>query len=125
VLGRPLPSPAVLPVGMTRAAIGIEGPPPLGLPCCRIVRVSYAINGRNVALMDIHRQDQIGPGNVGEINATLAGVPAIIQQTRPPLLEADDVWYVWARDGLLIGLHVLLAEGITREAADEFAASIR
>lgn len=55
----------------------------------------------------------------------LAGVPAVIRQTRPPTLDADDVSYLWARDGLLYSLHVLLTDGITRETADAMAASIR
>lgn len=48
-----------------------------------------------------------------------------MKQTRPPTLPADDVSHLWARDGLLYGLHVLLADGVTREAADAMAASIR
>jgi hypothetical protein len=125
VLGRPVPSPTVVPAGMTRAEIGIDGPPPLGLPCCRKVRVSYALKGKNVALMDVHRQEAIPPGNLRDVNATLGGVPAVIQQSYNASAGADDVWYLWARDGLLIGLHVLLADGITRQTADDFAASIR
>jgi hypothetical protein len=105
--------------------LGIDGPPPLGLACCRMVHVSYSLNGRNFALLDVHRQDAIPVGNVAQINAALAGVPAVIQQTQRPTLDADDVSYLWARDGLLYGLHVLLADGITREAADAMAASIR
>ncbi len=125
VLGRPLPKPSVLPAGMTRAELGIGGPPPSGMPCCRMVYVSYAIEGRNVARMDIHRQDAIPPGNLGDINATLSGVPAVIQQSHIASLQADDVSYLWARDGLLIGLHVLLVGGMSRQVADEMAASIR
>ena len=90
-----------------------------------MVNVSYAMNGRNFALMNVRKQDAIPPGNAGEVNATLAGVPAVITQTRRPNLEADDVSYLWARDGLLYGMHVLLADGVTREAADSMAASIR
>ncbi len=90
-----------------------------------MVYVSYAIEGRNVARMDIHRQDAIPPGNLGDINATLSGVPAVIQQSHIASLQADDVSYLWARDGLLIGLHVLLVGGMSRQVADEMAASIR
>jgi hypothetical protein len=125
VLGRPLPRPGVLPDGARMAGIGIDGPPPAGMSCCRSVNVGYSKNGRNFALLNVHRQDAIPVGNAGEINAMLAGVPAVIRQTRPPTLEADDVSYLWARDGLLYSLHVLLTDGVTRETADAMAASIR
>jgi hypothetical protein len=124
VLGRPLPRPT-LPDGARMAGIGIDGPPPMGVECCRSVLVSYQINGRNFALLNVQKQDAIPPGNAGEINAMLAGVPAVIRQTRPSTLDADDVSYLWARDGLLYSLHVLLTVGITRETADAMAASIR
>jgi len=125
VLGRPLPRPVTLPPGARMAQLGIDGPPPANLTCCRMVRVSYSVNGQNFALLAIHRQDAIPGGNVAEINATLAGVPAVIQQSRRQTLDSDDVSYLWARDGLLYGLHVLLTDGITRELADAMAASIR
>jgi hypothetical protein len=125
VLGRPLPQPGTLPDGALRSGIGIDGPPPVGADCCRMVNVSYSMKGRNFALMSVRKQDAIPPGNAGEINATLAGAPAVIKQTRPPSLDADDVSYLWARDGLLYSLHVLLADGVTRQAADEMAASVR
>jgi hypothetical protein len=89
------------------------------------VLVAYSKNGRNFALLNVHRQDAIPIGNAGEINAVLAGVPAVIHQTRPPTLDADDVSYLWARDGLLHSLHIRLADGVTRETADAMAASIR
>jgi hypothetical protein len=125
VLGRPLPRPGVLPEGARMAGIGIDGPPPAGMGCCRSVNVGYSKSGRNFALLNVHRQDAIPVGNAGEINAMLAGVPAVIRQTRPPALDADDVSYLWARDGLLYSLHVLLTDGVTRETADAMAASIR
>jgi hypothetical protein len=125
VLGRPLPRPGTLPEGARLAGIGIDGPPPAGTACCRSVLVAYSKNGRNFALLNVHRQDAIPIGNAGEINAVLAGVPAVIHQTRPPTLDADDVSYLWARDGLLHSLHIRLADGVTRETADAMAASIR
>jgi hypothetical protein len=125
VLGRPLPRPGVLPDGARMAGIAIDGPPPAGMACCRSVNVGYSKNGRNFALLKIHRQDAIPVGNAGDVNATLAGVPAVIRQTRPPTLDADDVSYLWAREGLLYSLHVLLTYGVTRETADAMAASIR
>ena len=107
------------------AGIGIDGPPPMGSECCRSVLVTYQVNGRNLALLNIHRQGAIPPANAGQINAMVGGVPAIIQQTRRASLDADDVSYLWARDGLLYSLHVVLWDGITRETADAMAASIR
>lgn len=125
VLGRPLPQPGTLPNGARIAGIGVDGPPPAGFDCCRMVHVAYQMSGRNFARLTILRHDAIPIGNAGQVNAMLAGVPAVIQQTRLPTLDADDVSYLWARDGLLYGLHVLLADGITRETADAMAASIR
>ena len=125
VLGRPLPQPGTLPSGARIAGIGIDGPPPAGVDCCRMVLVSYSTGGRNFALLTVRRQDAIPVGNTGEIKSTLAGVPAVINQRRIPTLGADDVSYLWARDGLLYELHVMLTDGITREAADAMAASIR
>jgi len=125
VLGRPLPRPAILPSGARMTQIAIDGPPPAGFDCCRIVHVSYATNGKNFASLAVQRQNAIPRGNVGQINATLAGVPAIIEQTRRPTLDADDVSYLWARDGPLYSLHVLLTDGITREGADAMAASFQ
>jgi hypothetical protein len=123
-LGRPLPHPGTLPDGARRSGIGIDSAP-LSLECCRVVHVSYEMHGRTFAMMTVHRQDAIPVGNAGEVNAMLAGVPAVIQQRRPPSLDADDVSYLWARDGLLYSLHVLLTAGVTRENADAMAASMR
>src|SRR5438876_2110806 len=78
VLGRPLPDAAVLPSGVRRAEITIDGPPPAGFSCCRFVHVTYASSGRNVVLMSIHRGGGIPAGNVGQVNGTVAGVPAIV-----------------------------------------------
>jgi hypothetical protein len=125
VLGRPLPRPVTLPPGARMAQLGIDGPPPANLACCRMVHVSYSVNGKGFALLDIHKQEAIPSGNVAQINATLAGAPAVIQQSRRQTQDSDDVSYLWARDGLLYGLHVLLTDGITRDLADAMAASIR
>src|SRR5712691_4731386 len=53
VLGRQLPDATVLPSGVRRAEITIDGPPPPGFSCCRFVRMAYASSGRNVVLMSI------------------------------------------------------------------------
>jgi len=90
-----------------------------------MVHVSYSTSGRNFGLLTVQRQDAIPAGNVDQFDATLAGVPAVIEQKRLPTLDADEVSYLWARDGLLYVLHIMLADGITREAADAMAASIR
>ena len=122
VLGRPLPNATVLPAGMRRAEIGIAGPPLRGWSCCWIVSVSYAVGGGNVAYMTVRKQDAISPGQLRDINATLAGVPAVISADSP---GTTHVSYRWVRNGLLIDLLVFLRDGVTRQAADEFAASIR
>ena len=64
-------------------------------------------------------------GNVGEKNSTVGGVPAIVRQGYIASRNADDVNYVWVRDGLVFVLHLSLTSGMTREMTDAMAASIR
>jgi hypothetical protein len=87
-----------------------------------MVQVSYAIGGRNVAYMTVRKQDTIPTNQVRDINATLAGVPAVVSADSP---NVSLVSYLWARDRLLIDLRVFLRDGITRDSAHEFATSIR
>jgi hypothetical protein len=67
-----------------------------------MVQVSYAIGGRKVAYMTVRKQDAIPPGQAPYINATLAGVPAVISG------NVLVVSYLWVRNGLLIDLQVFL-----------------
>lgn len=122
-LGRPVPVATMLPDGVERRGLAIAGAPLLRGP--RDVTVSYSKSGRGVALLRVIRADGIPTGNLGDINGTVAGAPAIVRQTRLVSVDADDVLYLWSRDGLLLTLHVRLEPGIAREAADAMAASIR
>ena len=122
-LGRSLPQAMLLPNGVQKSALTIDGAVIPGMP--RRVAVGYAKEGHGVALLGIVRQDAIPVGNVAEINSTVAGVPAVVKQVRIQSADADDVSYLWARDGLLFTLHIGLGGGITREAADAMASSIR
>jgi hypothetical protein len=123
VLGRPLPHATVLPDGVRESWMSISYGAPAGIP--RMVSVAYAKDGRNILLLTVHKGNEIPPGNLSEVNSTVAGVPAIVQQVHLPSIDADDVHYLWVRDGLLLSLHVQLAPGISRQAADAMAASIR
>lgn len=122
-LGRPLPHARVLPEGVheTWSSIGDGGPG--NIP--RMVAVAYAKDGQGVGQLTVFKGDAIPAGNSSEVNGTVAGEPAVIQQTHIAALSGDDAHYLWAHDGLLFSLHVHLTLGITREAADAMAASIR
>jgi len=122
-LGRPLPRPATLPDGVSEAGSFVSTGGPANIP--RMVTVGYTKSGRGVGLLTVVPGSGIPTGNVGEINSTVAGVPAIVRQVHLVSLDTDDMQYLWSRDGLLISLHVQLVEGINREAADTMAASIR
>src|ERR1700687_5366161 len=123
VLGRPRPRATVLPDGVHESGMSISGGGPVGAQ--RIVTVSFAKDGRNIVLLQVMKGNEIPPGNVTEVNSTLAGMPAIVQQVHLSSIDADDVHYLWVRDGLLLSLHVQLAPGITRQSADAMAASTR
>lgn len=122
-LGRPLPRPAALPDGVheTWSSVSTGGPP--NIP--RLVTVSYVKTGRGVGLLTVVKGNTIPTGNTGEINSTVAGAAAIVRQVHLASVDTDDTQYLWSRDGLLLSLHVQLVEGITREAADAMAASVR
>ena len=124
-LGRPMPEAKVLPDRVQTTGPFIGGPP-VGMI---FVSVGYTQDGHGVGFLDIRNQptNAIPEGNKGEINGTVAGVPAIITVTRPgsPDTEMDMVNYLWVRDGLEFVLHMQPAPGITREAIDALAASIQ
>ena len=122
VLGRPLPRAAILPDRLRESWMSISGGGPVSIP--RMVTVAYAKDGRNVVLLQLMKGNEIPPGNVNEVNGTVAGVPAIVQQVHLSSIDADDVHYLWVRDGLLLSLHVQLAPGISRQAANAMAASL-
>lgn len=122
-LGRPLPEAKVLPDRVQTTGAFIGGPP-VGL---LMVSVGYTQDGHGVGVLNISHQptNAIPEGNMGEINGTVAGVPAIITVARSGSQDADRVDYLWVRDGLEFVLHMQLAPGITREAVDAMVASIQ
>lgn len=121
VLGRPLPHATVLPDGVRETTTAISTGAPAGIP--RMVTVGYSKDGRGVALLEIARTGP--PAGNFRANDTVAGAPAIVRQTHLQSIDADDVSFHWFRDDLMFTLHVQLAPGITRQAADAMAASIR
>lgn len=122
-LGQPRPRPAALPDGVRETWISLDSGGPAHVP--RNVTVGYAKNGRGVGVLTVMKGNTIPPGNTGEINSTVAGAPAIVRQVHLASVNTNDMQYLWSRDGLLLSLHVQLVEGITREAADAMAGSIR
>ena len=122
-LGRPLPRPATLPDGVSESWSSVATGAPPNIP--RMVTVAYTKSGRGVGILTVVRGSGIPAANAGEINATVAGVPAIVRQVHLASVGTDDMQYVWSRDGLFIVLHLQLVDGITRDAADAMAASIR
>lgn len=125
-LGRPLPHSAVLPDGVreTGPHVGTigEGIPP---DSPRSVTVGYTKDGKGIGFLELRKGDAMPVGNVGEINSTVGGVPAIVRQGSIASRNADDVNYLWVRDGLFFVLHLSLTSGMTREMTDAMAASIR
>jgi hypothetical protein len=127
-LGRPMPEVRYLPLGLRESELGIDGPPPFGdVP--RQVQVSYAIGSVPLALLGSQRGSQIPPGNAAEVNGSVNGSPAIIDEHTYPAQgsapQVTMVFYLWTHGGLLHSLRVRLDQGITREMADRMAASVR
>ena len=122
-LGRPLPEAKVLPDRVQTTGAFIGGPPVGRLH----VSVGYTQDGHGVGFLEITHQptNAIPEGNKGEVNGTVAGVPAIIKGARSGSQDADQVDYLWVRDGLEFILHMQLGPGLTREAVDAMAASIQ
>jgi len=75
------------------------------------------------------RGDRIPPGDVSELNGSVSGSAANIRERTYPgqggSAPFSMVFYTWPRDGLLHTLAVRLDRGITRELADQIAASVR
>jgi hypothetical protein len=114
---------------LDETALTVDGPPPVGADSHRFVSVFYAIETSNLVELMSARGDQIPPGNVGEVNGSVNGSPAIItERTFPaqgPAPQFSEVSYLWPQGGLLHSLDVRLDQGITRAMADQIAASVR
>lgn len=120
-LGRPMPEPHFLPLGLHRSGIGLHVAD-LPVPVVRVsVNVSYAMNSRNVMLLGA-MPGAFPAGN--QPNTTVDGHPAQVNE-RAIHDGTTDVAYLWSRDGLLLTLHVNLVGGLTRELADRMAASVQ
>ena len=122
-----MPEVHYLPFGLHETALTVAGPPP-GADTHRFVSVFYAIETSNLVELMSVRGDQIPPGNVGEVNGSVSGSPAIITERTFPAQGARQefsmVSYLWPQGGLLHSLRVRLDHGITRAIADQVAASV-
>ncbi len=117
VLGRPLPEPALLPVGMTRSALVVD---PAGTPR-RTVSVGYKATGLTLVQVTMFR-GTIVSSDAG-VTVRLGTVDVHVTQHSTP--NGDYVGYTWNRDGIAYNVGVLLREGLTRDLADQLVASIR
>jgi hypothetical protein len=116
-LGRPLPAVGDGGVGLVRSAIALD-PPTAGR---RGVHISYAVLGRNVALLTIQR-GALTPLDTQE-TVGLGGVSVSVA-THPIADGTTDVGYAWSAAGYAYVLHVNLVGGIDRIVADRIAASV-
>lgn len=124
-----MPEARYLPLGLHETALTVGGPPPVGVDIHRFVSVFYAIATSNLVELMSQRGDQLPTGNVGDVNGSVNGSPAIItERTYPASGSAaafSMVSYLWPEGGLLRSLHVRLDQGITRAMADQIATSVR
>ena len=116
-LGRPLPEPGVLPVGMSRHALVVD---PAGTPR-RTVSVGYKATGLTLVQVTMFR-GTIVSNDVGE-TVQLGTFDVHVTQHSTP--NGDYVGYTWNRDGIAYNVGALLREGLTRGLADQLVASIR
>jgi hypothetical protein len=128
-LGRPLPEVRYLPDGLHETALTVGGPGPFGEDNHRFVSVFYAIGTENLVELKSNRGNGIPPGNVGQVNGSVNGTPAIINERAYPADRSGRAFtmvsYMWPNRDVLHVLHVRLDQGITREMADRMAASVR
>jgi hypothetical protein len=128
-LGQPMPEVRYLPLGLHEAALTVDGPPRVGPDTHRFVSVFYAIGATNLAELQRQRGDRIPPGNAGEVNGSVNGAPAIINERSFPAHGSAPqftmVFYLWPEGGLLHQLDVRIDQTITRAMADQMAASVR
>lgn len=128
-LGRPMPEVRYLPLGLHEDELGIDGPPPFGDERLRRVAVSYAIGTTPMALLQSQRGSELPAGNAAEVNGAVNGSLAIIEERIYPAEsgapQVTMIFYLWTHGGLLHSFRVRLDQGITREMADQMAASVR
>lgn len=118
ILGRPLPvvhaPDGVALVGLSAGTGAPAGP--------GTVRMTFAKGTRNVATLDVARVGT--PRYSVRSNSTVGTWPADVATTYVAEGNFVDVGYQWFRDEMAFTLHIALADGITRRAADDMAASI-
>ncbi len=117
VLGRPLPEPAVLPVGITRNALVVD---PVGTPR-RTVSVGYKAAGITLVQVTMFRGTIVS----NDPGATVRLGTVDVHVTQHSTANGDYVGYTWNREGIAYNVGVLLREGLTRDLADQLVASIR
>jgi hypothetical protein len=113
-----------LPLGLHRVALTAN---PVDVPQTSVV-ASYAIADTKVVELTAFRSrsiERLDPQNTEELD--LSGVKARVSTRQ--IDRADRSWtfvtYTWSRDGVSNALTVHLLGGLTRQAADEIAKSVR
>ena len=125
VLGRPLPRPTLaLVAGMSRSALTIDpiSNDPFGAPAPRIVRTSFGLGGRDVALLSVFK-GTYKSGTPDEVVVLSGRRVDIFARVLPD--GSTDVGYLWGEGGLVYNFHINVGQGITRPVADELAGSVR
>lgn len=121
ILGQSLPRPGLAPFSLSRSELTADPPTQGGMP--RMVRQAFAINNTNVALLTVFRgtfDPAAGTsGPVINLNGRTVGV-----SSRQIPDGSVAVGYVWSAHGLVYNFHINLVHGITRQIADQLAASI-
>lgn len=120
LLGSSVPEPKYLPLGLGRSGIGIDPP---DKPTPRIVHISYAIAGVNVALLNVMRAE-IRP-LLSDVSQTVVDGTTFLVEERALPDGTVLVGYSWNRNGLGHSLQLKLQAGLTRSEAERIAASVR
>jgi hypothetical protein len=126
ILGRELPV-LRLPRALVRTALTAdpEASEPTTRPVPRMVRQSFATQGRNVALLTIFRGSSLTSlDGAGTVITMADGISRNIR-TKQLGDGTTNVGYYWSSNGLLFAFDVNLVLGIDRTAADALASSIR
>jgi hypothetical protein len=119
ILSHSLPKIRDLTGGLFRSALTISEAPPQNVP--RHINQSWAIGGRNLALLTVWR----GTTGHADGSQTILGGHVTYVASRAIFDGTTDVSYAWDYDGLAHILHVNLGHGLSREDADRIAGSVK
>jgi hypothetical protein len=124
ILGQSLPRPGLSSFVLTRSELTADPPSVGGVSAMpRLVRQAFAVNKVNVALLTVFR-GTFNPttGTAGTV-LNLNGRDVGVSSTQIPDGTLA-IGYVWSAHGLVYNFHVNLNYGISRDIADQLAASI-